>query len=136
MMWGAEDLFAAMGGRSSRDDSGRYRDVAVHARSAILLAATAFGRPAIDTVHLDIADVDGLRREAGDAAACGFEATACIHPSQVEVVRAAYRPSAGEIDWAKRVLATATVSAGVFAFEGTMVDAPLLRQAERILQRA
>jgi len=136
MMWGAEDLLAAMGGRSSRDAGGRYRGVAVHARSAVLIAASALGRPAIDAVHLDIADVEGLRGEASDAAACGFEATACIHPAQVDVVRAAYRPSAGEVDWAQRVLAAAAVSPGVFAFEGTMVDAPVLRQAERILQRA
>lgn len=135
MMWGAEDLMAAIGGGSSRHHDGRYRDVARHARSQVLLAAAAHDRPAIDAVHLDIADVDGLSAEAADAAASGFAATACIHPSQVAVVRAAYRPSPQELVWAQRVLAAAAVSPGVFAFEGRMVDAPVVRQAEQILSR-
>ena len=31
VLWGAEDLIAAMGGRTSRFPDGRYRDVAGHA---------------------------------------------------------------------------------------------------------
>jgi citrate lyase subunit beta/citryl-CoA lyase len=134
VMWGAEDLVAAIGGRSSRRSDGRYRDIARHARASVLLAAAAARCPAIDAVHLDIADVAGLAKEAGDAAASGFVATACIHPSQVAVVRAAYRPSATELDWAERVLAAAADAPGVFAFEGRMVDAPVVRQAEQILR--
>ena len=80
LMWGAEDLVASLGGSSSRHADGRYRDVATHARSQVLLAAGAHGVAAIDTVHLEIADAAGLRAEAEDAAALGFAATACIHP--------------------------------------------------------
>jgi citrate lyase subunit beta/citryl-CoA lyase len=135
MMWGAEDLVASLGGRSSRGPGGRYRDVARHARSQVLLASKAAGVPAIDAVHLNIDDIKGLASEAEDAAACGFDATACIHPSQVEVVRAAYRPTEPEIAWARRVLAAAEGSAGVFRLDGQMVDAPVLRQAEQIVSR-
>ena len=92
LMWGAEDLVASLGGTSSRHADGSYRDIARTARANVLLGAGAAGIPAIDTVHLDIDDLDGLRAEADDAVASGFAATACIHPSQVEVVRAAYRP--------------------------------------------
>jgi citrate lyase subunit beta/citryl-CoA lyase len=88
---------------------------------------------AIDAIHLDIADVEGLRDEAQDAAASGFGATACIHPSQAEVVRAAYRPTDTEIAWASGVLRAATGERGVFRYDGRMIDAPLLRHAERIL---
>ena len=136
MMWGAEDLIAAIGGGSSRRDDGGYRDVARHARSTTLLAAAAFGRLALDAVHLDIADLAGLRGEALDAAAVGFGATVCIHPSQVPVVRDAYRPAADRLDWARRVLAAAQHERGVFAFEGQMVDSPVLRHAEAVLRRA
>lgn len=136
LMWGAEDLVAALGGRSSRRSDGTYRDVARHARAQVLLAAGAHRRVAIDAVHLDIEDVEGLRTEADDAAASGFGATACIHPSQTEVVRAAYRPSEQEVDWARRVLAAVARNRGVFAFEGQMVDAPVLRHAEHVLARA
>jgi citrate lyase subunit beta/citryl-CoA lyase len=136
MMWGAEDLVAAIGGGSSRRADGRYRDVARHVRSTVLLAASAFGRVALDAVYLDIGDLAGLKEEARDAAAVGFDATVCIHPSQVAVVRAAYRPAEDQVAWARRVLAAARTERGVFAFEGRMADAPVLRHAEAILRRA
>ncbi|MBC7291213.1 MAG: HpcH/HpaI aldolase/citrate lyase family protein, partial [Actinotalea sp.] len=115
---------------------GTYRDVARHARSAVLLAAGAHGRAAIDAVHLDIADVDGLAAEAADARASGFTATACIHPGQVPVVRGAYRPTDDEVDRARRLLAAAAGHQGVFRWEGLMVDGPVLRHAERVLRDA
>lgn len=136
LMWGAEDLVAALGGGSSRRADGGYRDVARHVRSTVLLAASAFGRAALDAVHLDIGDLAGLRAEAVDAVAVGFDATVCIHPSQVPVVRDAFRPAADQIAWARRVLAAARTERGVFAFEGQMVDSPVLQHAEAILRRA
>ncbi|WP_400993413.1 HpcH/HpaI aldolase/citrate lyase family protein [Agromyces sp. GXQ0307] len=138
LMWGAEDLVASLGGGSSRHADGRYRDVARHARSQVLLAAGAHGVAAIDAVHLDLADADGLRAEAEDAAALGFAATACVHPGQVEVVRAAYAPTPERIEWARALLAEAAVRErdGVFAFRGQMIDAPLLRQADAVVRRA
>lgn len=136
MMWGAEDLVAGLGGGSSRRRDGGYRDVARHVRSTVLLAASAFGRAALDAVHLDIGDLAGLEAEALDAVAVGFDATVCIHPSQVPVVRSAYRPTDEQVSWARRVLAAAQTERGVFAFEGQMVDSPVLRHAETIVARA
>lgn len=136
LMWGAEDLLASLGGRSSRREDGRYRDVALFARTQILLSARANGRVAIDAIHLDITDLDGQRDEARDAAASGFSATACIHPSQVDVVRAAYRPTDDEVTWASAVIRAAATEHGVFRYEGRMIDAPLLRHAELILSHA
>src|SRR5262249_35900443 len=71
MMWGAEDLVATLGGSSSRRADGTYRDVARDVRSTVLLAASAFGRIALDAVHLDIPDIEGLAAEADDAVAVG-----------------------------------------------------------------
>ncbi len=136
LMWGAEDLVASLGGSSSRRADGAYRDIARYARSRVLLAAGARGKAAIDAVHLDIADAPGLAREAEDAAASGFAATACIHPSQVAVVRAAYRPSDADVAWAHAVLVAAAGERGVFAFDGRMVDEPVLRHARALLARA
>ncbi|MFS0733166.1 CoA ester lyase [Microbacterium sp. 1P10UB] len=135
LMWGAEDLVASMGGTSSRKPNGRYRDVARVARSRVLLAAAGSGKAAIDAVHLDIADTRGLSREATDAAASGFAATACIHPSQVPVIRSAYAPDAKTIAWARGVLAAAESQGGVFTYQGRMVDEPVLRHARAALGR-
>jgi citrate lyase subunit beta/citryl-CoA lyase len=136
LMWGAEDLVATLGGSSSRQADGSYRDVVRHMRSTTLLAASAFGRIALDAVHLDIRDIEGLRAEANDAVAVGFDGTVCIHPTQIPVVREAYRPSEEKLDWARRVLAAARTERGVFAFEGQMVDSPVLKHAEMLLRRA
>jgi citrate lyase subunit beta/citryl-CoA lyase len=135
LMWGAEDLVAALGGRASRRADGGYRHVARTARSLVLLAAGAGEVAAIDAVHLDIGDTEGLREEASDAAASGFAATACIHPSQVAIVREAYRPTVDEVAWAQGVIAAAADARGVFSHEGRMVDAPVLRHARHILDR-
>lgn len=136
LMWGAEDLVATLGGSSSRRADGSYRDVAHHVRSTALLTASTFGRVALDAVHLDIRDLDGLRDEAEDAVALGFAGTVCIHPSQITVVREAYRPSEERLDWARRVLTAARSERGVFAFEGQMVDSPVLKHAQMTLRRA
>jgi citrate lyase subunit beta/citryl-CoA lyase len=85
---------------------------------------------------LDIRDLEGLRAEADDAVAVGFDATVCIHPSQIRVVRDAYRPTEDKLDWARRVLTAARSERGVFAFEGQMVDSPVLKHAKMLLRRA
>lgn len=136
MMWGAEDLVASLGGTSSRMPSGGYRDIARFARSRVLLAAGAHGKAAIDAVHIDLDDIEGLAAEATDAAASGFTATACIHPAQVAAIRAAYRPDETAIEWAETVLAAAANERGVFSFRGRMIDEPVLRHARSVLVRS
>jgi citrate lyase subunit beta / citryl-CoA lyase len=137
VMWGAEDLIASMRGRTSRLTDGRYRNVALHARSAVLLAASAYGRTAIDSVYLNIPDLDGLAAESEDAAASGFALKACIHPSQVAVVRKAFQADGAQVAWARRVLAAARDDGardrGAIKVDGQMIDAPVIRQAEAIL---
>jgi citrate lyase subunit beta / citryl-CoA lyase len=136
LMWGAEDLFAVLGGTANRYPDGTYREVARHVRSQTLLAAKAYGRMALDSVYLDIKDLDGLGKEVDDAVAVGFDAKVAIHPSQVAVIRAGYAPTAEQVDWARAVLARAASERGVFQHDGLMVDAPVLRRAERIVALA
>lgn len=137
LMWGAEDLVASLGGTSSRFSDGSYRAVATHARSQLLLAAGAAGKTAIDSIYADIPDLTGLAAESEDAVASGFGAKACIHPSQVAVVRQAYRPSPEEIATATELLAAAAAAGtGVFAYKGQMVDGPILKHAQETLRRA
>jgi citrate lyase subunit beta/citryl-CoA lyase len=135
LMWGAEDLVASLGGTSSRRD-GRYRDVPRQARSAVLLAGAASDVAVIDAVFMDIANLDGLAEEAQDAAASGFAATACIHPSQVETIRQAYAPTPEQVADAQALLDAAAHERGAFSFRGRMVDEPVLRHARTLLARA
>ncbi|BBY98085.1 HpcH/HpaI aldolase/citrate lyase family protein [Mycolicibacterium fallax] len=136
VFWGAEDLFGLLGGTANRFADGSYRQVAEHVRAQSLLAAKAFGKLALDSVYIDIKDLDGLRREVDDAVAVGFDIKVALHPTQVTVIRDGYRPSAEQLQWARRVLDAAASQRGAFGFEGIMVDAPVLRRAERILTLA
>ncbi|WP_300266019.1 CoA ester lyase [Microbacterium sp.] len=136
LMWGAEDLLASLGGTSSRRADGTYRDAARYARSRVLMEAAAHEKAAIDAVHIDIEDTDGLAAEAADAVASGFRATACIHPGQVSIIRAAYQPDAETVAWARDVLAAAQDEGGVFRFRGRMIDEPLLRHARSVVAYA
>ncbi|WP_395310786.1 CoA ester lyase [Mycobacterium sp. AMU20-3851] len=136
VMWGAEDLFGFMGGTANRFPDDTYRDVATHVRSQSLLAAKAYGKLALDSVYIDIKNLDGLRRETDDAVAVGFDVKVALHPSQVSVIREGYRPTAEQVEWARHILAAAGDQQGAWAFEGIMVDAPVLRRAERIVALA
>jgi citrate lyase subunit beta/citryl-CoA lyase len=134
---GGEDLMADLGGRSSRRTDGTYHHVIQQARSTVLLAAGAFGRLAIDSVYLHINDLDGLASEAAEGASAGYCAKLCIHPSQVETVRASFAPAPEDVNWARGLMAAASrTDAGVFTYNGRMVDAPLMRHAEAVLAAA
>lgn len=132
LMWGAEDLIVSLGGRSSRREDRSYLDVALHARSAVLLAASGADKGAIDAVVLNLGDDATLRGESNDAAASGFVGKACIHPHQVAAVRETWKPPSDRVSWARQVIRAAD-GGGVAVVEGQMVDGPLVRQARRIL---
>jgi citrate lyase subunit beta/citryl-CoA lyase len=136
LMWGSEDLIADLGGGSSRKADGDYRDVAKHVRSQTLLAARAHGKFALDSIWADIPNLEGLAIEAEDAVQSGFSGKVSIHPNHVPVVRDAFRPSDEQLKWAESVLELAKTEKGAFAFEGKMIDAPLLKHAQLIVARA
>ena len=138
--WGIEDLSAAMGLPRVRDAQGRYLDIPRHARTMCAIVASAAGVEALDTVYTDIADLDGLRRECEDGVAMGFSGKISIHPSQIDVINAAFTPAASVIEEAQELVAAFEDHRrrGVYAFrfKGQMVDAPHLTRALKILARA
>ncbi|WP_457936734.1 HpcH/HpaI aldolase/citrate lyase family protein [Mesorhizobium sp. 10J20-29] len=138
LTWGAEDLSAAIGARSTRDEAGRYTDVFRFARSVTILAASAAGVPAIDTVFVNFRDTEGMRRECLEAERDGFTGKMAIHPDQVAVINEAFTPSAEAVGQAKEVIAAFAQSgnAGVVAIDGQMYDIPHLRRAEALMARA
>jgi citrate lyase subunit beta/citryl-CoA lyase len=93
--------------------------------------------PPVDGVTVDVGDTTRLQADAMRSRALGFSAKLCIHPAQVEAVNAAFTPTPAELDWASRVVAGAQLHRGAaFSLDGRMVDLPVIRQAERVLQRS
>lgn len=107
----------------------------VPVRLALLLASRRAGLPApIDGVTPDWRDAVRLAADTARARRGGFGAKLCIHPDQVASVHAALGPTAQELAWARRVVeAVRTAGGGVVSLDGRMVDAPVVRLAERLL---
>jgi citrate lyase subunit beta/citryl-CoA lyase len=135
LVFGAEDLSADIG--ATRTDEGTE---ILYARERVVVAAGAADVDVIDTVYTDIEDTDGLREETAFAVQLGYDGKMAIHPGQVEPINDAFAPSQDEVEWAKRVLEAKREAdeegRGVFRVDGEMVDAPLVAQAERIVERA
>ena len=138
LTWGAEDLSAAVGAQAARDDAGRYTDVFRLARTLTILAASAAGVAAVDTVFPDFRNLEAFEAECREAARDGFTAKVAIHPSQVTIINAAFTPSVEAVERASAIVAAFADAedGGVVAIDGRMYDRPHLRQAERILERA
>jgi citrate lyase subunit beta/citryl-CoA lyase len=107
----------------------------VPVRLALVLASRRAGRvPPVDGVTADWRDAARLAADAARARRGGFGAKLCIHPDQVAGVQAAFTPSADELAWARRVRdAVRTAGGGAINVDGRMVDAPVLKLAERLL---
>jgi citrate lyase subunit beta/citryl-CoA lyase len=135
LTWGAEDLSAAIGATRKRDAAGRWTDTFRFARTQTLLAAHARGVMAIDTLHADFADIEGLRRAAEESRADGFAGMLAIHPAQVEVINQAFSPSEEELAEARAIVAgfKANPGTGTFQIDGRMIDMPHYKLALRVL---
>lgn len=132
VLFGAEDLAADAGILRTRDSV-----EVLMARSHVALTAAAARVPAVDQVFVDIKDVAGLEAEARAARVLGYGGKMAIHPDQIAPIHRAFTPTTSEVERALRLLQAAQAyGGGAFAFEGRMIDAPLLLQAERVVRTA
>ena len=127
--FGAEDyIFDLDGVRTDTNAEVAY------ARSYVAMAARLAGVPALDMVTIDFRDGDRFSAEARQARSLGYAGKLCIHPAQVALANDAFRPTAEEIDWARRLLAAFAEARGMtIAFEGLMVDEVVAARARAIL---
>ena len=95
---------------------------------------------AYDGAFANIKDPEGYKREAEGARRLGFLGKSCIHPTQVPLANAVFRPTDAEIAHSLKVVEAAREAkekgVGAFTVGGKMVDAPFIRRAEEILALA
>jgi citrate lyase subunit beta/citryl-CoA lyase len=134
LMWGAEDLAASLGA-TENGSGGQFHSPFRLARDMCLMGAAAAEVAAIDTVYTDIDNLAGLEQETRIARRDGFSAKALIHPKHVDIVNAAFAPSAAERAWAEKIVAAfaANPDLGTLRLDGRMIDKPHLRAARKIL---
>lgn len=137
LTWGAEDLADSIGAAGNRTADGGYGFTYELARSMCLLGAAAAGVTAIDTIQTDFRDLDTLKMRAEKVRRDGYRGMLAIHPAQIEVINAAFTPTAAEIAEAQAIvdLFAANPHAGAIGRKGGMLDRPHLSRAEHLLRQ-
>lgn len=135
IVFGAEDFASDIGAVRTREAF-----EVLYARSKVVTHAKARGLQAIDIVYADFRDPEGFTAEARQGMMMGFTGKQLIHPNQIPLVHAVYIPTEAEIAHARRVVeahkAHQASGTGAFALDGKMVDMPVVKQAELVLERA
>ena len=135
IIFGGEDYAASVGAVRTK-----AAIELLYARQATVTACAAYDLQAIDIVFIDFKDTEGLRAEAEQGAGFGFSGKQIIHPNQVSVVQEAFTPSDDAVEYARRIVESFESSQregkGAYALDGKMIDMPLLKNAQKVLERA
>jgi citrate lyase subunit beta/citryl-CoA lyase len=106
----------------------------------IRMAAGEAGVFACDSAFANTADKEGFRAEAQRARDFGFVGKSCIHPSQIALANAVFRPTAAEIAHALKVVASiehaSAKGLGAYVIDGKMIDEPFIKRAKAIVAQA
>ncbi len=112
----------------------------LYARQSVVVAAVAHGIQAIDLVCVDYKNGKVLEEECVEGRQFGFTGKQAIHPSQIEMIHKVFSPSKLEIEKASRVLegykAHSELGKGAFSLDGKMIDMPVVKAAQKMLDRA
>jgi len=132
---GLEDYTADLGIQRTKEGRETF-----FARCQIVNAAKAAGIQAIDSVFSDVSDMDALKQVVLESKSLGFDGMGCIHPRQIAVIHENYAPNSDEIAKAKKIvnayLEAAEKGLGVVALGSKMIDAPVVKRAQRTIAQA
>ena len=136
LYFGAEDFATdLLGARRTREGL-----EVLYARSRVVLAAKAARICAIDQGVLEIHDDERFTYDANEARNLGYDGKVCLNPRQVALANTLFSPSEDEVGFARRLVdasrAAEARGIGTIDFEGRMIDGPLLKRCEHILQLA
>lgn len=132
VVFGSDDFCASIGVERTKESN-----ELLYARQKIITHTKAYDLQAIDMVHIDYKDLEGLEIQSKEGASMGFTGKQVIHPGQIEIVQKCFSPSAERIKWAQELIQAFNenqeLGQGAFTFRGQMIDMPLLKQAQSIV---
>jgi citrate lyase beta subunit len=135
LIFGGEDYAASIGAIRTAEAWELFT-----VRSLAVMHAKAFGLQAIDMVTVDYRDTERVRHEAAFGAQLGYTGKQVIHPAQVGPVQDAFTPDDEAIANAKRLVEAfeshQKEGKGAFGLDGQMIDLPLVKFAQNVLERA
>jgi citrate lyase subunit beta/citryl-CoA lyase len=135
MAIGLEDYTADLGVKRTLEGK-----ESLFARSTLVNACHAVRIQPIDSVFSDVADMEALKQNVLASKALGFSGMGCIHPRQIKVIKENFAPDKDEIERAKKIVNAFLVAKekglGVVSLGTKMIDAPVVKRAEKIIQLA
>ena len=130
---GGEDFTADMHCKRTKEGQEIF-----YARTRLVCAARAWGIEAYDTPFTDVEDMEGLRKDTEFAKSLGFAGKAVISPRHVDIVNEVFSPTEAEIEYAHDVMDAIEdgkrQGKGVISLRGKMIDAPVVKRAQQVLE--
>lgn len=121
--YGCEDFIADLEGIHDEGDLSLYVP-----RSLIAMAARSTGKIPIDTVHVDVHDLEDLEENLQLAKKLGYEGMLVLNPKEIPLVHQYFTPSEEEVQNAKKILQLAENAekegSGVVIKDGEFVGPP------------
>ena len=132
---GLNDLAKEMGCRQTPE-----RTPMLAVLTLAVAAARAHGLFVLDGVCNELDDPAGLEAQCRQGVDFGFDGKCLIHPNQIEAANRLFSPPAGEVAWARAVIAAfadpANQGRGALRVEGRLAEFLHLAQAEKLVATA
>ena len=116
-------------------------DALFYPKQHMVFAANSIGIMPIGFIDsvAGFGDWDKFRKMVRRSRDFGFLGAGCIHPGQVTIVNEEYKPSAEEVEYARKVIKldkeAAASGRGSWSLDGKMIDIPIIVRAEKLLKR-
>jgi len=132
--FGCEDFVTDLGGKHDREGQSIFT-----ARAMIAMGAKANGVIPVDTVHIDVYNLDDLEKNLNLAKQLGFEGMLVLHPKELPLVHQYFSPSEAEVIWANEMLMLSQealkMGKGVAVKDNKFIGPPMVKMAKQILKK-
>ncbi|WP_180271281.1 HpcH/HpaI aldolase/citrate lyase family protein [Fredinandcohnia onubensis] len=113
----------------------------LYARSKIVLESRIANIEApIDTVYIDLNDIEHFKNETKHAKKMGFQGKLLIHPNQINPAKKIFAPSLSDIEQAKKIMKAFELAekngSSSIKVDGQFVDYPIYYKAVKIINLA
>ena len=132
--FGCEDFVADLGGIHDKEGQSIYSP-----RALIAMAARAYNVIPVDSVHINVHDLEDLEKNLSVAKNLGFEGMLVLHPKEIKLVHKNFSPSQKEVEDAKEMLRLADKAKkegkGVAVINGRFIGPPMSIAAKKIIEK-
>ena len=132
--FGCEDFVADLGGIHDHEGQSIYTP-----RALIAMAARANNVIPVDTVHINVHDLEDLEKNLIIAKNLGFEGMLVLHPKELPLVHKYFSPTEKEVEEAKEMLRLSEeaekMNKGVAVLNGKFIGPPMVIAAKKTLKK-